>query len=342
MAVAEKNPSSSVKPGRRSSLPRHPAAQLASLVLTPPSGDEWLHELKFDGYRMFAVVDRGKVVFRSRNDQDWTHRLNSLVDSIAELPVQQAVIDGEVVVLDERGLSHFQLLQNALGRNPGDAPLLYFAFDLLYLNGRDLTSLPLERRKAELLRILPPAKAKSRVRYSEHVVGHGDAAYRGACRDGLEGIISKRRDAPYRPGRGGEWVKCKCHAEQEFVIGGYSEPSGSRSGFGSLLLGYYDRAKHFKYAGRVGTGFTEATLSRLTLLLKKLETKESPYTGEPQPDRRGVVHWVRPKLVAQIRFSNWTDEGLLRQPSFQGLRDDKPAAKVVREQAVAKPRRRRR
>lgn len=337
----EKPKQSVSRRGKHARLARHPLAQLAVLVDAPPEGDRWLHEMKFDGYRMFAVVEQGKVTFRSRNDQDWTHRLSSLTDAVAELPVEQALFDGEVVVLDEKGISRFQLLQNALGRTPGTAALIYYVFDLLHLDGRDLSTLPLEERKQELRKVIPRETTKSRVRFSDHVVGNGDKAYHSACRAHLEGIISKLRDAPYRPGRGGEWVKCKCQQEQEFVIGGYSEPQGARSGFGSLLLGYYDRRRGLKYAGRVGTGFNDETLKQLTPQLKRLEQSASPFDGEPRPDRLRGVHWVKPTLVAQVHFAQWTDDGLLRQPSFQGLREDKPASKVVRERVVAHPRRQR-
>jgi bifunctional non-homologous end joining protein LigD len=218
--------------------------------------------------------------------------------------------------------------------------LIYYVFDLLHLDGRDLSTLPLEERKQELRKLIPRETTKSRVRFSDHVVGHGKQAYSSACRAHLEGIICKLRDAPYRPGRGGEWVKCKCQQEQEFVIGGYSEPQGTRSGFGSLLLGYYDRRHGLKYAGRVGTGFSDITLKQLTPKLKRLGQSASPFDGEPRPDRLRGVHWVKPTLVAQVHFAQWTDDGLLRQPSFQGLREDKPAKNVVRERAVARPRRR--
>jgi bifunctional non-homologous end joining protein LigD len=249
----------------------------------------------------------------------------------AEVDAEAAVLDGEVVMLDEHGVSRFQLLQNAFGRARTAASLRYYVFDLLHLDGRDVTMLPLLERKELLRRIVPRTSKKHTVlEFSDHAAGHGDAFFREACRAGLEGIISKQTAAPYQAGRTGTWLKCKCHHEQEFVVAGYTDPGGSRQGFGSLLLGYFDK-KQLVYAGRVGTGFTDRTIRDLTPILKRLETKANPFDrGAREASGKGV-HWAQPKLVAQIEFGNWTDDGLLRQPSFQGLRDDKPATKVRRE-----------
>lgn len=320
--------------GRRARFPTHPEAQLATLVDHPPSGDEWLHEIKFDGYRMFCLIHRGKISFLSRNGQDWTERLSPLLKPIAALGIERAVLDGEVVVLDDQGVSRFQLLQNALGREPRGALLHYYVFDLLYWDGRDLKSLPLEERKAVLEQLLPGKHDP--IHYSEHVVGSGNELYKRACRDHWEGMISKRRSAPYESGRGYDWLKSKCKQEQEFVIAGYSDPGGSRSGFGSLLLGYYHRGK-LTYAGRVGTGFTQRTLDDVYRRLQSLQQKSNPFERGGDSASGRDVHWVKPQLVAQIEFANWTDDNLLRQPSFQGLREDKPARAVRRERPRALP-----
>jgi bifunctional non-homologous end joining protein LigD len=322
---------------RRARFPAHPEAQLATLVDHPPSGDDWLHEIKFDGYRMFCLINRGKISFISRNGQDWTERLGSLIKPIASLDVEQAVLDGEVVVLDDEGVSRFQLLQNALGRDGGRVPLHYFVFDLLYCNGHDLMHLPLEERKQALEQLLRGKPDK--VHYSEHILGAGDELYGRACRSHWEGIISKRRSAPYQSGRGTDWLKSKCKHEQEFVVAGYSDPGGSRSGFGSLLLGYYVRGK-LTYAGRVGTGFTRRTLDDVYRQLQALKQKTNPFDRGGDLASGRDVHWVKPRLVAQIEFANWTDDNLLRQPSFQGLRDDKPARAIRREMPAAMPKKR--
>jgi bifunctional non-homologous end joining protein LigD len=313
--------------------PRHPRAQLATLVAEPPTGDDWLHEIKFDGYRMLAVIDGGRVTLRSRNDQDWTRRMARLAEHLGRLPVRQAVLDGEVVVLDPRGVSRFQLLQNALGDPTRADELIYCVFDLLHLDGRDLRELPLSERKTLLRKLLPRRTRTAAIRFSDHQSGHGDKILQAACRAGLEGVISKRRDAPYRPGRGRDWLKSKCGLEQELVIGGYTDPAGSRRGFGALLLGYYDGPRGLTYAGRVGTGFDDRTLKELAAKLKRLQRATTPFERGADAARGRGVHWVEPTLVAQVKFAEWTHEGLLRQASFVGLRLDKPAEKVVRERA---------
>jgi bifunctional non-homologous end joining protein LigD len=324
--------------GKAHRLPKNLEAELATLVPAPPESADWLHEIKFDGYRMFAVVDHGRVRFRSRNGHDWTKQLAGLKEAVAALPLEQAVLDGEVVVLDEQGVSHFQLLQNAFNHPDANSQLVYYVFDLLHLDGRDLRPLPLEERKTILRKLIPEKKRPGQVRYSEHVVGRGGELHRTACRSQLEGLISKRRTSPYVSGRGRDWLKSKCGHEQELVIAGYTDPGGSRTGFGSLLLGYYDGKRGLTYAGRVGTGFSDRTLRDLTPKLKRLERSHSPFDHGTRTAQGSDVHWVRPTQVAQIKFAEWTKEGLLRQPSFLGLRLDKSATKVVRERPVKRPR----
>lgn len=306
--------------------------QLATLVDEAPEGDEWLHEQKFDGYRMLADKRGSTVRLLSRRFKDWTASFPPIADAIAALSPARLVLDGEVCVLLPDGRTSFQALQNALSGQRAD--LVYYAFDLLVLDDESVMALPLEQRKKRLARLLPK---KGPLRYSDHVLGSGAAFFRAACENGLEGIISKRRDKPYLPGRGTTWVKTKCLLRQELVIAGFTEPEGSRSGFGSLLLGYYDRGA-LRYAGKVGTGFSMKLLKQVHEALAPTEIDACPF--DPVPDRASTGprrHWVKPTLVAEVAFSEWTADGRLRHPSFQGLRADKKPKDVVRETPVASP-----
>jgi bifunctional non-homologous end joining protein LigD len=316
-------------------MPRKPPAadlpvaelQLATLVDAAPEGDEWLHEQKFDGYRIVAELRRGRVRLLSRRFKDWTAEFPTVAAAIATLPAKSATLDGEVAALLPDGRTSFQALQNALG---GGGELAYFVFDLLALDGEDLTRLPLEERKVRLAALLKKSRSKL-LRYSDHVIGQGGRFFALACEQQLEGIVSKRRDAPYRPGRGTTWLKTKCMQRQELVIGGWTDPEGSRTGLGSLILGVYDGAR-LVYAGKVGTGFTAKTLAALRAELDPLARTKPPF--EPAPPRAWTgpgVHWVEPELVCEVTFTEWTDDGRLRHPSFKGLRRDKRARDVVRE-----------
>lgn len=321
------------KVGRRAPLPESYEFEFASLSDGPPEDDRWLHEIKFDGYRLLCRIAGGRARFITRGRQDWTMRFPRLAAAAERLPVKNAVLDGEAVALLPNGVSSFQALQNAF-RDAATAPIVYYAFDLLYLNGRDLRALPLEERKKRLADLIQGAEPAGPLRYSDHIVGQGRELFREACRRGLEGIVSKSRDRPYLSGRGGDWVKAKCVQHAEFVIGGFTEPAGSRAGFGSLLLGYHDDHGPLIYAGRVGTGFDTRTLQELRRRLDKLEQRHSPFEEFRRRGARWHTHWVAPELVAQVEFANWTDDGILRQPSFQGLREDKPADEVRREQPL--------
>ncbi|MBW3552224.1 MAG: DNA ligase D [Gemmatimonadetes bacterium] len=309
-------------------LPSDLRVQLATLVGDAPEGEDWVHELKFDGYRVLCLLEDGRARVITRNGKDWTDRFAGVAEALAGLPAGTAALDGEVVVMDRRGVTSFQMLQNSLSGARVGEPLLY-AFDLLHLDGEDLRRKPLLERKAALAALLDGAP--ERVRYSDHVIGRGPAFFEQACRTGVEGIISKRADQPYRGGRGKDWLKVKCTARQEFVIVGYSEPSGSRVGIGALLLGVHDEDGRLVYTGKVGTGFDTRTLLRLEERLAPMERKTPPVDGAPRGAKARGVHWVRPELVAEIEFTEWTDDGRIRHPSFQGLREDKEAEEVVRE-----------
>ena len=308
-------------------LPGWVAPQLATLVGAAPDGVDWVHEIKLDGYRVLARIERGRVRLLTRNRQDWTERFPAVADAAAKLPVKEALLDGEIVALDRSGVSSFQALQQG-AEETGGWSLAYVAFDLLFLDGRDLRGEPLVERKKALARLL--RGRRGRLRYSEHFDAPGPEVHQRACRMHLEGIVSKRKQAPYVAGRGQAWLKVKCIARQEFVIGGYTDPEGARAELGSLLLGVHDRDGRLVYAGRVGTGFTDATLAVLGKRLRKLGQGASPFSPEgPRPPARGA-HWVKPVLVGEVAFTEWTRDGLLRHPAFEGLREDKPAAEVRR------------
>jgi bifunctional non-homologous end joining protein LigD len=316
---------------RKASFPKKFSPQLATLASRVPTGDDWLYELKFDGYRALAFVEGGHVRLVSRNDNDWTARFRAVAAALKKLRIKDAILDGEVVSLDSNGISNFQQLQNLLKRGDDDS-LVYYLFDVPYLLGYDLSGVPLIERKEVLARLILSAHPSNdgTVRYSDHIRGHGENVLEQACRGAMEGVIAKRADSTYQQHRSPSWLKVKCLKQQEFVIGGYSKGEGSRVGFGALLLGYYDDGK-FMYAGRVGTGFTTDSLRQLSAELKKRRSDASPFdisfTGA---ERRGVT-WVKPELVAEVEFTEWTSDGRLRHPSFQGLREDKPPEDVMRE-----------
>jgi bifunctional non-homologous end joining protein LigD len=317
---------------RKMAMPELIEPQLATLVKSAPEGGDWLHEMKYDGYRMLCRIEDGNAAMVSRNAKDWTDAFAGVARSAARLPVESAWIDGEVVVLLPDGRSSFQALQNALSGEHADR-LHYFVFDLPYLNGYDLRGVPLHERKALLHRLLE--KAPARIRESVHIAGGGKAFFEQGCRLGLEGIVSKRADSLYRAGRGRDWVKVKCAQRQELVIGGFTDPEGSRRGFGALHLGVYEADGKLRYAGKVGTGFDDALLRSLRGKLDELVQERPPFIDPPKGAEARRSHWVQPKLVAEVSFTEWTDDGTLRHPSFQGLREDKRAQDVVRERPVA-------
>lgn len=307
--------------------------QLATLVDAPPPGGDWSYEIKFDGYRVLARIDRsakrGAVKVFTRAGNDWTVKFSKQVDTLEQLGLESAWLDGEAVVLDEHGVPGFQALQNAFDSNrPQD--IVIYLFDLPFLNGYDLRGVPLEQRRA-ILRALLEEVDDSVLRFSNDFEFSADELLKSACDMGLEGIIGKRRDSGYLSGRSSAWIKLKCRRRQEFVIGGYSEPAGTRAAFGALLLGVYDGEGRLQYAGRVGTGFDAALLRSVKQALDAHETQRMPFASAPRERSRTPVHWVEPVLVAECNFAEWTSDGIVRQASFVGLRDDKPALQIVKE-----------
>ena len=312
-------------------LPAFVTPQLATLVTEPPHTGHWLYEVKYDGYRMLARLTKRDARIFTRSGKDWTERLPHLARSLKALKLDQTWLDGEIVVLHESGRSSFQALQNAFeaGR---DAQIVFFVFDAPFLAGQDLRSLPLEERKRRLARAL---KKNASVRLSEHLEGEAHEVLDKACKLGLEGLIGKLADSPYVAGRTKAWIKLKCRQRQDFVIAGYTAPGGSRTGFGALLLGVHDvPGGKLKYAGKVGTGFDEHLLETITRKLTKLKRPDSPLIDPP---REKGIQWVRASLVCEVAYAERTADGILRQASFMGLRDDIPAKSVSEERAQKPP-----
>jgi len=301
--------------------------QLATLEAHVPTGTEWLHELKYDGYRIEACKAGDEVTLFSRSGLDWTVRFPAIAKALLTLPCVSALIDGEAAYVLPSGVTDFKSLQEHIDKP--DPAIRYFAFDLLFLDGKDLRKEPLSKRKETLRKLMAAKGVSDFLIYSDHVVGDGPAFFDNACGAQLEGIMSKRADAPYRSGRGKSWLKVKCTKSQEFVIGGFAKSDVRGKPFSALLLGVYD-GDGLIFAGRVGTGFNARDLKALAARFKTLIRKTSPFESVPAAEGKGAV-WLKPELVCAVNFTEWTRDGRLRHPSFQGLREDKPARAVIRE-----------
>ncbi|HEY3773845.1 MAG TPA: non-homologous end-joining DNA ligase [Solirubrobacteraceae bacterium] len=317
-----------LSPDERAQVSEAPApasaqAMKAVLCRTPFSDPDWIFERKLDGIRCVAIRDGARLRMLSRNDLDLSVRFPEVRDALSAQAGSRFAVDGEVVAFD-RGRTSFARLADR-GHHP--VAVFYYVFDLVWLDGLDLRELGLRRRK-RLLR--DTVSAGGPIRLSTHRNEEGEAMFRHACEQGWEGVIAKRADSPYRPTRSRDWLKFKCEAGQELVIGGFTAPRGSRTDFGALLLGYHDPDGSLRYAGKVGTGFDQETLSELGARLRGLARERSPFSPRDTIRERGIT-WVEPTLVAELAFTEWTDAGRLRHPRFLGLRDDKSAAEVVRE-----------
>lgn len=330
---AKSKPSRSGKATRAGRRPADPLPEfvppcLATLYSDVARGDQWIHEIKFDGYRLQARIDGDEVRLLTRTGLDWTGRFASVAKALKALKLKSAILDGEIVVEDDAGASSFVALVDALkaGRS---ADMIYYVFDALYVEGVDVTAAPLSDRRGLLETMLERAPTRGPIRFSQHLEGDAKKIFTEACKLGLEGIISKRRDMPYRSGRRDEWRKTKCIHTDEFVIGGYVDHSAIAKAVGSLSLGYFDKGT-FVYAGRVGTGFDRAGAAQLWKVLQPLRRSASPFAAKLDALQRRGVTWVEPKLVAQIEYRAWSSDNILRHSAFKALRDDKPARQVGR------------
>jgi len=341
-----KSPAAGLKGAEKAAMPRTVQPMLATLTDKPFESKDWVYEIKFDGYRAIAFIDKGDLRLVSRNQNEMTSDFPEIADLPEHVKAKQAIVDGEVCALDDQGRPSFSLMQQRTGFEPGrprkrtnvgDLPVVYYAFDLLYLDGYSLLRVNLEERKRLLHEIL---RTDDTFRYSEHFSGMGMKLYEAARDKGLEGILAKKRNSCYIQKRSSEWLKIKITKRQECVIGGYTDPRGSRENFGSIVLGLYDKQGRLIPVGQAGSGFNHKTHEDMWKRLKKVETSQSPFAAKPDSSRG--LHYVKPELVAEIKFTEWTHEGQkgglkMRAPVFMGLRTDKRPEECVFESAVRRP-----
>ena len=326
-----KKASGTLTGAHKAKIPAQLKPELATLVDSAPAG-EWSYEIKFDGYRIMARIDHDQVQLFTRNGHDWTHKLPKQAEALAALGLESAWLDGEMVVANEQGVPDFQALQNAFDSG-SSTDIVYYLFDLPYLNGVDLREVAVEERRAALSTVLG-AHEQPLLRFSEAFDETPDALLNSACQMQMEGLIGKRLGSPYVSRRSGDWIKLKCKHRQEFVIVGYTDPKGARSAFGALLLGLHDRdSGELRYAGKVGTGFNETTLKSILAQLKPLQVKTAAVVNPPSGFEAKGVHWLKPKLLAEVAFAQMTKDGSVRHAVFHGLRDDKPAKDITEERA---------
>lgn len=309
-----------------SPMPLSLSPQLATLASLPPNTDQWLHELKLDGYRIIAFKQGNDVKLMTRNNHNWTSYFINVASEIKKLTINNVILDGEIVLLDENGQSNFQLLQNSI-KSHYQKPFIYFVFDILYYDRFNTMSLPLIDRKEILKSIVQNSKIS--LRFNPYIIGNGKDVFNKMCELGMEGIVSKNINSVYEQKRTRNWVKAKCIKRQEFVIGGYTKPKGGRKYFGSLLIGTYNNKNELTYCGHVGTGFTQQSLDELYEKLQLIKIFSNPFNSIP-PDSSKVT-WVKPMLLAEVEFTEWTSEGIVRHPSFKGLRMDKSAPEITKE-----------
>ncbi|MDI1330929.1 DNA ligase D [Pseudomonas sp.] len=331
--VAAKQQSAQLTGAHKAKLPDQLKPELATLVEKAPPG-EWSYEIKFDGYRIMARIDHDEVKLFTRNGHDWTHKLPKQAEALAALGLESAWLDGEMVVANEQGVPDFQALQNAFESNRS-GNILYYLFDMPYLNGVDLREVPVEERRVALATVLKPNKDPL-LRFSDAFGEEPEALLNSACQMQMEGLIGKRLGSPYVSRRSSDWIKLKCKHRQEFVVVGFTDPQGARNAFGALLLGLHDRdSGELRYAGKVGTGFNETTLKHIYEQLKPLQVKKPAVVNPPTGFDAKGVHWLKPVLLAEVAFAEMTKDGSVRHAVFHGLRDDKPAEDITEERAKA-------
>ncbi len=310
---------------KKKAMPNSMQPELATLVKKPPIGDEWLHEIKLDGYRLLCFIKDKKIKFLTRNQKDWTEKFKELQPVIQKLNIQSAILDGEVIAVNQKNIPDFQLLSNSINAN--QKSISYVIFDLIYYQGSDLRSCALQERKQLLRKLLPLNNSK--LVFSNDIDGkNGDIFFKKACKKGLEGIVSKKKLSPYISGRNRNWLKIKCSKRQEFLVIGFTPGNRNRHYFASLLLAVYDKKNQLLYCGKVGTGFNENSLKSIRKLLNKYKTTKVPFKVPPSV---GQVTWVLPKIIVEVEFTEWTRAGVLRHPSFKGLRSDKHPKEIIKE-----------